>query len=221
MQPAPKSRRTEVDEESNYSAPQWNTSFKNKFAGKSDEDLREEVHSLYTELKALEAVKPEVARMMVVDLLEVTDAEKYRPKMVGYVGYNNFEIIDNINQTKQLLKAKDSQSQRTYGRSPIPPPRIPVVKPNTYKPRGKSQLPRMSPASTTSKPVSTTSKASNKAPATVNTENAYSDLPERQTTLGANSNKLVIPPMEKIVEKSERQKLQEKYALIRKERQTN
>ena len=48
--------------------------------------------------------------MMVVDHLELTDAEKYRPKMVGYVGYNNFEIIDNINQTKQLLKAKDSQS---------------------------------------------------------------------------------------------------------------
>ena len=162
------------------------------------------MHKLYTEMKTLEAVKPEVARMMVVDLLEVTDAEKYRPKMVGYVGYKNFEIIDNINQTKQLLRAKDSQSQRTYGRSPAPPTRNPV-KPATYKPRGKSQLPRMSP-------VSTTSKASNKPPATVNNENAYSDIGERQTTLGANSNKLVIPPMEKISEKTERQKLQEKYA---------
>ena len=110
VQPAPKSKRTELDDESVYSGPQWNTSFKNKYAGKSDEDLREDVHNLYTEMKTLEAVKPEVARMMVVDHLELTDAEKYRPKMVGYVGYNNFEVLDNINQTKQLLKAKDSQS---------------------------------------------------------------------------------------------------------------
>ena len=96
-QPAPRSKRTDLDEESNFSAPQWNASLKNKFSGKSDEDLSEDVHKLYTEMKTLEAVKPEVARMMVVDLLEVTDAEKYRPKMVRYVGYKNFEVIDNIN----------------------------------------------------------------------------------------------------------------------------
>ena len=43
VQPAPKSRRTEVDEESNYSAPQWNTSFKNKFAGKSSHLMHSEL----------------------------------------------------------------------------------------------------------------------------------------------------------------------------------
>ena len=48
--------------------------------------------------------------MQVVDIIEVTDPEKYRPKMIGYGGYKNFDIQDNVKQTNQFMKVKDTQS---------------------------------------------------------------------------------------------------------------
>ena len=47
-------------------------------------------------MKTLEIVKEEASRMQVIDIIEVTDPEKYRPKMIGYGGYKNMEILDNV-----------------------------------------------------------------------------------------------------------------------------
>ena len=67
--------------------PEWSTSFKSKFASKKDEDLKYEWNKLFVEMKTLELVKEEAARMQVIDHLEATDAAKYRPKMIGYGGF--------------------------------------------------------------------------------------------------------------------------------------
>ena len=64
-------------------------------------------------------------------------------------------------------------------------------------------MPRMSP----------NSSLSGKVPASVVNENAYSDIETRQTSIGASY------PIKTVDEKAERQKLQEKYARLRKERQ--
>lgn len=105
-----KKQKADIDDESDLLVPKLNTSFKSKFTGKSDEDLSDVAYDLYVEMKTLEIIKEEAARMQVVDILEITDPEKYRPKMIGYGGYKNFEILDNVKQTKQFLRVKDTNS---------------------------------------------------------------------------------------------------------------
>ena len=44
-------------------------------------------------MKTLEAIPEEAARMQLIDIIEVTEPEKYRKKMSGYGdGYKNFDI---------------------------------------------------------------------------------------------------------------------------------
>ena len=200
-----KKEKADIDDISGLEIPQANTSFRNKFSAKSDEDLSDIAYDLYVEMKTLEIIKEEAARMLIIDILEVYDPEKYRPKMIGYGGYKNFEILDIEKQTKQFLKVKDTQSQQTYGAGPAPP-RKKYKPPQQFKPRGHSQLPRMSP----------NSSLSGNIPASIANENAYSDIETKQTTVGNTSHK---QPIKTVDEKAERQKLQEKYARLRKERQ--
>ena len=47
-------------------------------------------------MKNLEAIREEVSRMQVIDMIEATDPEKYRPKMIGYGVFKNFDIIANV-----------------------------------------------------------------------------------------------------------------------------
>ena len=158
--------------------------------------------------------------MQVVDVIEVTDPEKYRPKMSGYGGYQNFEIQEIVKQTNKALRVKDSQSQSTQAykgggggiSTPGSPPRgfsdpsavyIPkgnLGKVRVTKPRGvSSNVPRMSPGSS----------LSSKVPASLVNENAYSDIDTGDKRA----------PIKQVDQKAERAQLQEKYALLRKQRQ--
>ena len=157
--------------------------------------------------------------MQVIDIVELTDPEKYRPKMSGYSSFKNFEIQEIVKQTNKALRSKDTQSQSTNAykgvsggiSTPGSPPRgfsdptavyVPkrnLSKVKVTKPRGvSSNIPRMSPSSS----------LSSKVPASLANENAYSDL---ETDKRA--------PIKQVDQRAERQKLQEKYANLRKQRQ--
>lgn len=79
-----------------FKLPNWNPSFKSKFAKKNDDQLEDERGELYAEIKTLERIPEEAARMQVIDMMELTEPEKYRAKMVGYGQFKNFDIIENV-----------------------------------------------------------------------------------------------------------------------------
>ena len=91
--------------------------------------------------------------------------------MIGYGGFNNYDIKENIKETKRALKAKDAQSQGTSAQTdPLTPSRNKsLASPNRYAPQKI-----MEPYKPRQRGVSS------KAHAAISKDNAYSDFDAKE-----------------------------------------